>query len=376
MLLRQPIRIGKELLGLMYIELMTPVFFSFRFRQPGFGLLFALLFSSVLCAQSHSGYTLAIHGGAGTILRKNMSPQLERSYLRSLNQALDLGEQMLASGKSALDVVEAVVRMLEDDSLFNAGKGAVLTHSGEHELDAAIMNGWDLKAGSVAGVKTIKNPISAARKVMEQSEHVMLSGKGADDFARQQGLEIVENSYFTTESRKRGLARAQQEEEEQERKKQQHPAALYPALKADWKYGTVGAVALDQFGHLAAATSTGGMTNKRFGRIGDAPLIGAGTYADTLVAVSCTGWGEYFIRMVMAKSLADRVRFGNQTLFEAGQALIQVELPKLGGDGGLIAVDRQGNFTQPFCTEGMYRGSVRKPDAQSVSVRQVAIYKD
>lgn len=374
--LLQPIRIGKDLLGLMYIDAMTisklPPFVYSVF----IGLLFWIISGGVLSAQTPSGYTLVIHGGAGTILRKNMSAPLEQAYLRSLNRALDLGEAKLASGVSALDVVEAVVRMLEDDSLFNAGKGAVMTHAGEHELDAAIMDGRDLRAGSVAGVKTIKNPITAARRVMEQTEHVMLSGKGADDFARQQGLEIVENAYFTTESRRRGLERAIQAEQEQQRIKQQDPTAATPVIKSDWKYGTVGAVALDIHGNLAAATSTGGMTNKRFGRIGDAPLIGAGTYADTLVAVSCTGWGEYFIRMVMAKSLADRIRFGSQSLAQAGYDLIQVELPKLGGDGGLIAVDRQGDFIMPFCTDGMYRGSVRKLKSQTGSVRSVSIYKD
>ena len=376
MTLPPPIRIGKDLLGLMYIDYMMNLPIYPLFRRLGLCLIFVNLFAPSSTAQHKSGYTLVIHGGAGTILRKQMSPSLEQAYLRSLNQALDLGEKMLADGKPALDVVEAVVRLLEDDSLFNAGKGAVLTNAGEHELDAAIMNGQDLKAGSVAGVKHIKNPITAARRVMENTEHVMLSGSGADEFARQQGLEMVKNSYFTTTSRKNGLERAKQAEAEQEQKKKQEPTASVKPIKSDWKYGTVGAVALDRFGHLAAATSTGGMTNKRYGRIGDAPLIGAGTYADTLVAVSCTGWGEYFIRMVMAKSLADRIRFGNQTLAQAGHDLIQVELPKLGGDGGLIAVDRTGEFILPFCTEGMYRGYVKRKNAESSSTRQVAIYKD
>lgn len=376
MLQPHPIRIGKELLGLMYIENMIPAYFSNTARRLSICLLLFIAISPMTYAQSKSGFTLVIHGGAGTILRKQMSPQLEQAYQRSLNQALDLGEKMLAEGKPALDVVEAVVRLLEDDSLFNAGKGAVMTNAGEHELDAAIMNGQDLKAGSIAGVKHIKNPITAARRVMERSEHVMLSGKGADEFARQQGLEMVENSYFTTTSRKNGLERAKQAEQEQENKRKEDPAAFYSPIKSDWKYGTVGAVALDRFGQLAAATSTGGMTNKRYGRIGDAPLIGAGTYADTLVAVSCTGWGEYFIRMVMAKSLADRMRFGKQTLLQAGHDLINIELPKLGGDGGLIAVDRAGNFSMPFCTEGMYRGYVQKKEGGSTSSRQVAIYKD
>ena len=360
----------------MYFDFMKNPSVSAVIRRLSLCLVLIQVMSTLVFAQTTQGYTLVIHGGAGTILRKQMTPQLEQSYQRSLNHALDLGERMLAAGKPALDVVEAVVRFLEDDSLFNAGKGAVLTNAGEHELDAAIMNGSDQRAGSVAGVKHIKNPITAARRVMEHSEHVMLSGSGADEFARRQGLDMVPNSYFTTTSRKNGLERAKQAEVELERKKKEEPAAYFKPVKSDWKYGTVGAVALDLSGQLAAATSTGGMTNKRYGRIGDAPLIGAGTYADTLVGVSCTGWGEYFIRMVMAKSLADRMRFGNQTLVQAGHELINVELPKLGGDGGLIAVNRAGDFTLPFCTEGMYRGFVRKKGAESVSTRQVAIYKD
>ena len=328
-----------------------------------------------LWAQRTASYTLVVHGGAGTITRTNMSAEMERAYNLSLQRALDLGEKMLAGGQPALDVVEKVVRLLEDDSLFNAGKGAVFTNAGEHELDAAIMDGKNLLAGSVAGVKTIKNPISAARAVMEKTEHVMLSGSGAEAFARQIGLEMVPNTYFNTEARRRGLHRAL-EEEKKNAPKFPLPAAGTPAIRVDWKYGTVGAVALDQQGNLAAATSTGGMTNKRFGRIGDAPLIGAGTYADSLVAVSCTGWGEFFIRMVMAKSLADRVRFGNQSLAKAGDELIQVALPALGGDGGLIAVDRNGEPIMPFCTEGMYRGYVRKTAGTDPAKRVVAIYKD
>lgn len=326
-------------------------------------------------AQRTESYTLVIHGGAGTITRSNMTPEMEKAYNRSLHRALDLGEKLLASGRSALDVVEQVVRLLEDDSLFNAGKGAVLTNAGEHELDAAIMDGRNLMAGSVAGVKTIKNPISAARGVMEKTEHVMLSGTGAEVFARQIGLEMVPNEYFSTESRRNALKRAL-DAEKKNSPDQPYPAAGRSAGRVDWKYGTVGAVALDKQGHLAAATSTGGMTNKRYGRIGDAPIIGAGTYADSLVAVSCTGWGEYFIRMVMAKSLADRIRFGNESLGEAGNNLIQVALPALGGDGGLIAVDRNGEPIMPFCTEGMYRGYVRKRSGSDSPTRLVAIYKD
>lgn len=347
---------------------------TFTLKWPVLMMLVNLLFFPAFSqAQQKQTYTLVIHGGAGTITRANMTPSQEQAYNQSLHRALDLGEKLLASGQPALEVVEQVVRLLEDDSLFNAGKGAVFTHAGEHELDAAIMDGRNLMAGSVAGVKTIKNPISAARAVMERTEHVMLSGNGAEEFARQIGLELVPNSYFSTEGRRRGLNRAI-EEEKKNAPQQSFPAAGTSSVRVDWKYGTVGAVALDQQGNLAAATSTGGMTNKRYGRIGDAPILGAGTYADSLVAVSCTGWGEYFIRMVMAKSLADRVRFGGESLAQAGYNLINVALPALGGDGGLIAVDRSGEPIMPFCTEGMYRGYVRKSTGTEKSQRVVAIY--
>ncbi|MBM3432662.1 MAG: isoaspartyl peptidase/L-asparaginase [Bacteroidetes bacterium] len=346
---------------------------NFLNRRTAFLLTLFLFFILPTGAQQTKPYTLVIHGGAGTITRANMTPQLEQAYYQSLHRALDLGEKMLASGQSALDVVEKVVRLLEDDSLFNAGKGAVFTNAGEHELDAAIMDGRNLMAGSVAGVKTIRNPISAARAVMEKTEHVMLSGIGAEAFARQIGLEMVPNTYFNTESRRRGLKRAI-EEEKKNAPNPSFPTAGTFSARVDWKYGTVGAVVVDQQGNLAAATSTGGMTNKRFGRIGDAPIIGAGTYADSLVAVSCTGWGEYFIRMVMAKSLADRIRFAGESLKQAGDQLIKVVLPALGGDGGLIAVDRSGEPIMPFCTEGMYRGYIRKSADEEKPRRVVAIY--
>lgn len=335
-----------------------------------------LLLTVVASAQRSSGYTLVIHGGAGTITRASMKPETERAYIRSLQQALDIGRGLLEAGRPALDVVEQVVRFLEDDSLFNAGKGAVFTHAGEHELDAAIMDGRTLQAGSVAGVKTTKNPISAARAVMEKTEHVMLSGAGADAFAKQIGLEQVPNDYFDTEGRKRSLQKALEAEQQPQPAGSPSPSAKGTSPRVDWKYGTVGAVALDLSGNLAAATSTGGMTNKRYGRIGDAPLIGAGTYADSTVAVSCTGWGEFFIRLVMAKSLADRIHFGKQSLAKAGSQLIQEALPRLGGDGGLIAVDRSGDFILPFCTEGMYRGFIRKKSGTEKMEQGVAIYRD
>lgn len=307
-------------------------------------------------------YVLVIHGGAGTILKSQMTPEREKAYQLALEKALQTGNDILKKGGTALDAVEACVRSMEDDPLFNAGKGAVFTNEGKNELDAAIMNGKTLEAGSVAGVTTIRNPITAARAVMEKSPHVMMTGAGAEKFARQQGLEIVNPSYFYTEARWRGLQRAKQEDS-LKMKSDHADTARKSMLKQlenrDYKYGTVGAVALDRYGNLAAATSTGGMTNKKFGRIGDAPIIGAGTYANNnTVAISGTGWGEYFIRLVMAKSISDMMEFGKMKLKAAADEMIMKRLPALGGDGGLIAVDREGNIAMPFCTEGMYRGVI------------------
>ncbi len=316
---------------------------------------------------------LVIHGGAGTILKSSMTPEREKAYMKSLETALNKGYEVLENGGTALSAVEAAVRVLEDDSLFNAGKGAVFTNEGKNEMDAAIMNGQDLKAGSVAGVTTIKNPISAARAVMEKSEHVMMAGKGAEKFARQAGLEMVDPSYFHTESRWKGLMQARaRDTNKTELDYSPGSIAAQGSLKQpgnrDEKYGTVGAVALDHQGNLAAATSTGGMTNKKYGRIGDAPIIGAGTYANNkTVAISCTGWGEFFIRLVMAKSVSDMMEFGKMTLEQASKEMIHQRLPGLGGDGGLIAVDKDGNIAMPFNTEGMYRG-YRKGDKVEILI--------
>ena len=317
--------------------------------------------------QMSAKYTLVIHGGAGTILKSSMTPEREKAYNDALDRALQTGYDILKKGGSALDAVEATVRVMENDPLFNAGKGAVFTNEGKNELDAAIMDGKTQAAGSVAGVTTIKNPISAARAVMEKSVHVMMTGKGAEQFAAQQGLEIVDPSYFYTEDRWRGLQRARAADSLKRMEKKQSYIQNH-----DDKFGTVGAVALDRFGNLAAATSTGGMTNKRFGRIGDAPIIGAGTYANNkTVAISCTGWGEYFIRLVMAKTISDMMEFGRMSLKKASDEMVMKRLPALGGDGGLIAVDSKGNIAMPFCTEGMYRGYV-KEDGKKV----VKIYKE
>ncbi len=319
-------------------------------------------------------YVLVIHGGAGTILKSQMTPEREKAYTDALDKALQIGNDILKKGGTALDAVEAVVRSMEDDPLFNAGKGAVFTNEGKNELDASIMNGKTLAAGAVASVTTIRNPITAARAVMEKSPHVMMAGKGAEKFATEQGLEIVDPSYFHTESRWRGLQKAKMEDSVKQRQADslKNKTGIKQPENRDDKYGTVGAVALDRHGNLAAATSTGGMSNKKFGRIGDSPIIGAGTYADNkTAAISGTGWGEYFIRLVMAKSISDMMEFGKMKLKDAANEMVMKRLLALGGDGGLIAVDKNGNVAMPFCTEGMYRGYIK-----STGEKVIKIYKE
>lgn len=372
-------------------------------------VIFSLFFFLPLCIWAQGAgerdYVLVIHGGAGTILKSQMTPDREKAYKMALDSALALGEAILQKGGSALDAVEAAVRYMEDNPLFNAGRGAVFTSEGKNELDAAIMDGRNLAAGSVAGITVVRHPISAARAVMEKSPHVMMAGKGAEQFAAQQGLEIVDPSFFRTESRWRGLQRAKERDSLQELKNKSGAMNLQRSLPVDveelqrqlremdallaettdaaermellretaiirqqvlqsWhddKFGTVGAVALDKKGNLAAATSTGGMMNKKYGRIGDAPIIGAGTYANNqTVAISATGWGEFFIRLVMAKSISDMMEFGKTDLKTAADEMVMRRLPALGGDGGLIAVDKDGNIALPFCTSGMYRGFVKE----------------
>lgn len=308
---------------------------------------------------------MVVHGGAGTITRAGMTPELEKQYREKLEEALRTGHAILAKGGSSLDAVEATIRILEDSPLFNAGKGAVFTHEGRNELDASIMDGRTRKAGAVAGVTIIRNPISAARAVMEKSKHVMMAGRGAELFATKVGLEIVDPSYFWTERRWKSLQRELLEEQGQKPQ-----SALEPLDEK--KFGTVGAVAVDQNGNLAAATSTGGMTNKMFGRIGDSPVIGAGTYADnTSCAVSATGDGEYFIRLSVARDIAAQVEYRGLTVEQAGHEVIQRKLTALGGTGGVIILDAKGNFAMPFNTEGMYRGWIGAD-----GVPQVRIYKD
>lgn len=316
-----------------------------------------ILFCSTVYGQQH--YVMVIHGGAGTILKKNMTPEKEAAYIAALTKSLQSGYEVIKSGRSSLDAVEAAIHVMEDSPLFNAGKGAVFTHDGRNEMDAAVMDGKTLKAGAVAGVTVIKNPISAARAVMEKSEHVMMVGLGAEAFAKQAKLEIVDPKYFFTKERWEGLQKAIQQDSvktvlDHGSKKTQKLGTQ----NRDDKFGTVGAVALDKAGNLAAGTSTGGMTNKKYGRVGDSPIIGAGTYANNATAgISCTGWGEFYIRNVVAYDISAMMEYKKMSLAEASNAAIE-KVGKLGGDGGLIAMDQQGHVAMPFNTAGMYRGTV------------------
>jgi beta-aspartyl-peptidase (threonine type) len=309
---------------------------------------------------------LVIHGGAGTITRASMTGDAEKQYREALEQSLRLGQAVLVKGGSSLDAVEASIRFLEDNPLFNAGKGAVFTHDGRNELDAAIMDGKTKKAGSVAGVTIIRNPITAARAVMEKSEHVMMVGRGAELFATKMGLDIVDPSYFWTERRWKALQNELLKEEGQKPK-----AEL--GVANEKKFGTVGAVALDKAGNLAAGTSTGGMTNKKFGRVGDAPIIGAGTYAENeSCAVSATGHGEFFIRWTVAYDIAALMKYRGLTVQQAGDEVIHKKLSAPdNGEGGVIILDAKGNFAMPFNSEGMYRGWIGAD-----GVPHVEIYKD
>ena len=295
-------------------------------------------------------YALVIHGGAGYITKDNISPDREKVYIAKLTEVLQLGDSILRNGGSSLDAVEACIHLMEDSPLFNAGKGAVFTEAGVNEMDASIMEGKDKNAGAVAGVKSIRNPISAARAVMEKSKHVMLVGEGATKFADSMGLEIVDPEYFYTEKSWKSLQNAR---------------------KSD-KHGTVGVVALDKAGNLAAGTSTGGMTNKMTGRVGDSPVIGAGTYADNeSCAVSATGHGEFFIRNVVAYDISALMKYKGYSLQEAAGYVINDKLNKLNAGGGIIALDKNGNVAMPFNTPGMFRGFV-KPGEEPV----VKLYAD
>lgn len=303
---------------------------------------------------------IAIHGGAGTIDRAQMSPEREMEYRNALQQALNEGCMILDKGGSSLDAVCASVVFMEENPLFNAGRGSVFNHEGKHEMDASVMRGDSLEAGAVAGICGPRNPVLLAREVMENSGHVLLCGKGAEQFARTMGLEFMPEEWFSTEFRKKQLEEALKEDDF----RLDHGGGK--------KFGTVGAVALDTMGNLAAATSTGGMTNKKFGRLGDSPIIGSGNYADNRTcAVSCTGSGEYFIRAVAAFRLASLMEYGEKPLSEAADYVVNKKLAEMGGDGGLVAVDSKGNIAMPFNTPGMYR-ACRKPNGEI----EIRIWKD
>ncbi len=304
---------------------------------------------------------LVIHGGAG-VERQDLSAKEERAARSALEAALRKGHEQLAEGKPALDAVTAAITVLEDDPTFNAGKGAVFTHDGKNELDSSLMDGATLRAGAVAGVHRVRNPILLSRAVMEKSKHVMMVGDGAEAFARDQGVALVDPSYFRTEKRWQQLQRALKEEA---------AGQAHADLETAKHFGTVGAVALDAGGRLAAGTSTGGMTNKRYGRVGDAPIIGAGTYADGKCAVSGTGWGEYYIRTAAAHDICARINYLGQTPAQAGEAVINQRIPQLGGDGGAIILGADGKVAFPFNTQGMYRGWIGAD-----GVPHVAIFAD
>lgn len=294
-------------------------------------------------------YAIAIHGGAGTITRSGLTPELESAYKSGLREAILLGDKVLEAGGNALEAVSASVKLMEENELFNAGKGSVFNHEGTHEMDAAIMDGKTLMAGAVSGIRNLKHPVLLAKMIMEKSDHVLLANSGAADFAKEMGLEFAPDDYFFVQHRYDQLLVARQEG-------QVMLDHTTPGDTSEKKFGTVGAVALDIHGNIAAATSTGGMTNKRWGRVGDSPIIGAGTYANNATcAVSCTGHGEYFIRSVVAYDISCLMEYKGLSLKDACDLVVMKKLVKLGGEGGLIAIDAQGNIEMPFNSEGMYR---------------------
>lgn len=319
-------------------------------------LLLIIVFFISTTVFGQQKYAIVIHGGAGVMSKSRMNDERQAEYKKVLNEALEVGEELLKKGATATDVVVEVIQVMENSPLFNAGKGAVFTNEGKNELDASIMEGNTLNAGAVAGVRDVKNPIEAAREVMYNSEHVFLSGKGASEFAKQQGLEMVGNKYFFTESRYESLKQLQKRERERTKKD---------------NMGTVGCAVLDTHGNLCAGTSTGGMTNKKFGRIGDAPVIGAGTYANNnTCAISCTGHGEYYIRLGFARDISALMEYKNLTVTEACSEEIK-KLSELDGTGGVIAVDANGNIAMEFNTTGMFRGFIK-----STGEKEIAIFRE
>jgi len=338
--------------------------------------LFLSLLSPVVLA-AESPISIAIHGGAGTIKRSNFTPEMEKAYRAKLKEAVETGYAVLAQGGDSLEAVTTAINILENSPFFNAGKGAVYTHEAIHEMDSSIMFGKNRQAGAVAGVKRIENPINLARLVMDKSVHVMLSGEGAEQFAQTQGINLVDNSIFDTKKRYKSLLRVQEKMKKAEQKNNDEKGnkdyqAAHNALDVEYKVGTVGAVALDKQGNISAGTSTGGMTNKRFGRIGDSPVIGAGTFADNdSCAVSATGHGEYFIRYNVAADICARVQYQGKTIAQAGNEVIHDVLMPVGGTGGVIIIDTKGNMSLPFNTAGMYRAT-----KSNTSATYVGIFKD
>ena len=326
--------------------------------------IYLLIFFVIGCSNSNNldnNFGIVIHGGAGTILKENMTLEFEEKYKNALREAVLIGYDILNNGGTSEKAVEKTINYLEDSPLFNAGKGAVLNFDGEVELDASFMEGKNLNAGAISGSKKIKNPISTAIKVMNSSSHVMLSGKGADDFAIQHNMQTVEQNYFKTERRINSLKKIKSIENNK----------VSNLLNSDYrvqKLGTVGCVALDKFGNLSAGTSTGGMTNKKWNRIGDAPIIGAGTYANNnSCAVSSTGWGEYFIRGVVAYDIAALMEYKNLSIKKAAKTVIN-KISKMGGDGGVIAIDKKGNIAMEMNTSGMYRAHINSKGEIDVKI--------
>ncbi len=314
-----------------------------------------------------ANFTILIHGGAGTILKEDMTPGLEQAYLEGLQQALDISYAVLEEGGTAVNAVKAALVILEDNMLFNAGRGSVFTKKGVQEMDAAIMDGSDLSAGAVAGVRNVRNPIELAMEVMRNSNHVFLSGKGANDFAIKQGVKLEPDEFFFSQFRYDQWKAIR----DSDNYSLDHTHHHLEELMRDKKFGTVGAVACDRNGHIAAATSTGGMTNKKYGRIGDSPMIGAGTYAnDTTCAISCTGHGEMFIRSVAAYDVSCLMEYKGLGLQEAMEKVVMEKLIKIEGEGGMIGVDANGNGAMIFNSAGMYRGM-----KNSAGIQEVAIYK-
>lgn len=320
-------------------------------------LFIALLFAWAPVTQASDRAVLVIHGGAG-VIKHDMDPATQKAVRAKLTEALKHGYAVLHSGKPALDAVTAAITVLENDPHFNAGKGAVFTHDGRNAMDSSIMDGATLNAGAVAGVEHVKNPILLARAVMEHSPHVMLAYPGAEDFAKSQGIELVDTRYFRTEYRWKQLQKALKKD----------AAGQQSDAEAEGHFGTVGAVALDNDGHLAAGTSTGGMTDKRWDRIGDSPIIGAGTYANAGCGMSSTGWGEYYIRTAAAHNVCMRVTVMHEDVKKAADYVINKQIPALGGDGGAIVLDAKGNFATPFNTPGMFRGWIGKDGKPHVAI--------